>query len=278
MKKKEIIDILKNFGLTEYESRVYSTLVFSGISKAGIISKESEVPQSKIYSVLESLIFKQLVEKIDGRPQEFKAIAPKIALNNLLIEQERKIDSLKLKIDELSEFLRPLKPTENVMNGIWTTKGKGWKEFFNRVSEMLERSQKYVIAISRDFSRSIELSDALKSCYKRGVDIKLMGMRKIDESNYYKAKWYQNYGIPIRIFETKVHPRMVVMDGKEILLRLDNDPLKKDKFTFNSIWSADPSIVKIFDTYLKNIWKIAKPVNFDLLEKNLTLKSNSEIR
>lgn len=278
MKKSDIMDTLKEFGLTEYEAKAYSTLVFLSFTKASTLSKESHVPQSKIYSVLDNLIYKQLVEKLGGKPQEFKAIEPKIALKNILIEKEREIELLNKKINNLTEYLKPLKFSENIIDGIWSTTGKGWKEFFNRVSEMLRRSEKYIIAISRDFSKSSDLGDALKLCLKKGIDTKLMGMQKVDESNFYRAKWYQNYGIPIRVFETTIHPRIVVMDGKEVLLRLDHDPLKKEKFAFNSVWSADKSIVRIFDTYLKNIWKIAKPVDFETLERNLKLKNKFGIR
>lgn len=93
-----------------------------------------------------------------------------------------------------------------------------------------------------------------------------MGMGKIDDANYYRAKWYDAHGIQLKIFKTEVHPRIVVVDGKEVLIRLDHDPLKK-RFTFHSLWSEDPGLVKVMDEYMKNLWRMAETVNFSKIPK-----------
>ena len=261
MEKGEILRTLINCGLSEYESKVYVSLVFLGPSKAGIISRESNVPQSKIYEVLEQLMNKQLVEVFDGRPKEFKAAEPEIAIKNLLEEKTREIETLKSKIEDMSTFLKPTKK-EETLSGIWTIKGEKFKEFFNKTAEMLTRSEKYVYAITRDFSRSSSMAEGVKKCIRRGVVIRVIGMEKVSKKNYYKARWYYDHGINIKIFETKVHPRIVVVDGKELLLRLDYNPYKRNRFRFNSLWSEDPSLVVVMDNYVKNMWESARPVNF----------------
>ena len=261
MEKGEILRTLINCGLSEYESKVYTALVFSGPSKAGVISKDSTVPQSKIYEVLDQLVDKQLVEVFDGRPKEFKATEPEVAIKNLLEDKVREIDALKSKIDEMSAFLKPRK-TPETLGGIWSIKGEKFKEFFNKTSEILRRSENYVYAITRDFSRTSSLAEEVKNALGRGVKIRVIGMERVTERNYYKARWYHDHGIDLKIFETKVHPRIVVSDGKELLMRLDYTPQKRDRFRFNSIWSEDPSLVKVMDNYVKNIWSNAKTVSF----------------
>lgn len=261
MEQQEIIRTLVNCGLSEYESRVYSSLAFSGPSKAGTISRESKVPQSKIYEVLNQLMDKQLVEMFDGRPKEFKAVEPAVALKNLLDEKTKEIEDLKSKVGVVSSFLKPKKDDE-VLDGVWTIKGEKFKEFFNKTAEMLGRSERYVYAITRDFSRSASMAEAVRKCVRRGVKVYAIGMEKIDESNYYKALWYKDQGINLKIFETKVHPRIIVVDGKEILLRLDYNPQKRNKFRFSSLWSEDASLVTVIDSYVKNMWMNANPVDF----------------
>lgn len=260
MEQEEILRTLISCGLSEYESKVYSSLVFLGPSKAGTISRESKVPQSKIYEVLNQLMNKQLVEVFDGRPKEFKASEPEIALKNILEEKTKEIETLKSRVESMSDFLKPMKKDE-VLGGVWTIKGEKFKEFFNKTAEMLNRTEKYVYAITRDFSRSASMSEPVKKCIKRGVKIRVIGMEKINEKNYYKALWYKERGIYLRFFETKVHPRIIVIDGKEILLRLDHNPQKRNRFRFSSLWSEDPSLVTIMDSYVKNMWKNAKPVD-----------------
>lgn len=260
MNREEILRTLTSCGLSEYESKVYSSLVFIGPSKAGSISRESNVPQSKIYEVLDQLMGKQLVEMFDGRPKEFKAVAPETALKNLLEERTRELDTLKGKVENIGEFLKPTKPSE-VLGGVWSIKGEKFKEFFNKAAEMMERSDKYIYAITRDFSRTAPLAEALHKCKKRGVKVRVIGMEQVNEKNYYKARWYADHGIDVRVFETRVHPRMIVADGKEILLRLDYEPEKRSGFFFSSLWSEDASLVAVIDSYVKNMWENSRPLD-----------------
>jgi sugar-specific transcriptional regulator TrmB len=260
MSKKDIIKTLQKFGLNEYESKAYFALLNLGSARAGTISLKSEVPQSKIYSVLQSLMGKQLVEMLDGRPKEFRAVSPEIALRNLIYEKERELKQLTQEIKMLSSLLGR---EENITTGIWTIKGKKWKEFFVKISEMVERSEKYVYGITKNFSFTSRLGEAIKNAIRKGVSIRVIGLEPPSEKNYFKIKWYVNYGIKLRYFPTRAHPRIVVIDGKEVLLRLDHDPSKKEGFAFSSLWSNDKALVKVFDSYIKDLWKNSKPILFN---------------
>jgi len=255
--------MLKKFNLSEYESKVYANLVLLGPSKVSTISKESKVPQSKIYGVLEKLMEKRLVGDLGVNPKEYRAVTPKTALSNLLEDKQNEIDQLKGSIEPLSKLLRPRISNSDVLSGIWMVKGEKWSEFINIVSEMYDRCEKYAYCVSRDFSWSSRLADSVRSCAKRGVEIRTIALGEIGESNLQRAKWFHDHNVKIKVFKAKVHPRMIVADGKEILLRLDYNPTKKDRFSFTSILSEDPSLVKVIDTYVKNLWKISKPVDFN---------------
>jgi sugar-specific transcriptional regulator TrmB len=261
MNREEILRTLTSCGLSEYESKAYASLVFMGPSRAGAVARESNVPQSKIYDVLDQLMGKQLVEMFDGRPKEFKAVQPETALRNLLDDRANELDVLKGRVQTIGDYLKPAKPTE-VLGGVWTIKGERFKEFFNKAAEMMDRSERYVYAITREYSRTASLAEALHKARKRGVKVRVVGMEKVDAQNYHKAKWYADSGIDVRVSETKVHPRMIVADGREILLRLDYDPGKRNGFFFSSMWSEDASLVAVIDSYVKNMWNNAKPLDF----------------
>jgi len=261
MVQKEILEILRKFGLSDYESRAYVSLVLMGHSKASDISKNSDVPQSKIYEVLEQLTFKQLVEVLGGRPLEFKPVMPEVALKNMLSSKEMEIGSLKNDVKILSAALKPAGGGNAILGGIWSIRSKTRDEFFDKTIEMFERAKEYAFAVTRDFSRPPRLAEIVKKCIRRGVKVKIIGMEAINNVSYHRAKWYRKDGAEIKFFETKVHPRIVVIDGKEILLRLDSDTRKETDFQFNSIWSQDPSLVKVIDVYVKNLWNTAKAID-----------------
>lgn len=261
MEKKKIVEIFQNFGLGDYESKTYSALLFIGPSKVSEISKESKVPQSKIYEVLDKLMQKQLVEVYGIRPKEFRAIPPNVAFKNILMEKEKQVADFKENVGMLADILKQ-NDQDQVLDGIWTTKENGWKSFINKVCDMIARSNKYIYIVTRDFSWSYRLGQLVKSSFRRGVEIRIISMREIDDTVYQRAKWMHDHGAKIKIFNANVHPRIVNSDGKEVLLRLDSNPTKRDSFYFTSIWSKDASLVKAMDTYLKGLWDIAKPVNF----------------
>lgn len=260
MERKEISETLKKFGLSDYESRTYTALVLKGPSKAGEICREADVPQSKIYETLTYLMDKQLIEMFDGRPKEFKAVPPDIVLKGLMEDREAEFKTLKGVVSSIITTLKPV-AQEEMIEGIWTQKGEKSKEVLDRLSGMLERCESYVYDITRDFSYSSRYRESLKGCVKRKVKVMTICIGSINEKNYFNAKWYDTSSLPIRSFEAKIHPRILVIDGKEVSIRLDNDPLKS-RFTFQSIWSQEPSLVKVFDNYMKNLWNIAKPVDF----------------
>jgi HTH-type transcriptional regulator, sugar sensing transcriptional regulator len=69
-----IVKTLRSCGLTEYESKVYFTLLLTQRSKMWDLSKRSAVPQPKIYLTVEGLVEKGLVDVIEETP---KTVAPR---------------------------------------------------------------------------------------------------------------------------------------------------------------------------------------------------------
>lgn len=71
-----IVEQLQKVGLTEYEAKVYSSLLKDHLSSATKLSEKSGVPRTKIYSVLESLEDKGWVKIYSGAPLLFRPVPP----------------------------------------------------------------------------------------------------------------------------------------------------------------------------------------------------------
>ncbi|MEM5773240.1 MAG: helix-turn-helix domain-containing protein [Candidatus Aenigmatarchaeota archaeon] len=265
MEKTEIFSFLKQLGLGEYEARAYTELVLLGPSSANDLSKVAEIPRSKIYEVLESLMSKQMVEVFEEKPKLFRALNSNVVIKNLIDEKEQQLKAIKEKANSLISQLKAFGRKEELAEGIWEQNGEKAIEALNKLAEMFERANKYTISITRDFSLSPTLREAIKSCLRRKVKVMMISMG-ITKENFYGAKWYCEQKIPIRVFETKIHPRILVVDGKEVAIRLDSNPVAR-KFKFRTIWSNEPSFVAVMDSYMKNLWKMAKPLdlrNFEI--------------
>src|ERR1700758_4530393 len=84
---------LKEFGLTEYEAKVYVSLVESGTQTASELSRTASIPYSKIYEILGNLERKGWVESEQGRPSKYYPKAPSTALESTRIRFENTIRS-----------------------------------------------------------------------------------------------------------------------------------------------------------------------------------------
>jgi len=73
---ESVVEKLQRVGLTEYEAKAYLALLNTHLSTATKVSEKSNVPRTKIYSVLESLERKSWVRIYSGVPLLFKAVEP----------------------------------------------------------------------------------------------------------------------------------------------------------------------------------------------------------
>jgi len=100
----EIKKMFKPFGLCEYETRVYFALQVCGKMKASELWKRTEIPQSKIYYTIESLMMKDLVEVTKHFPKEVKAKPFLRFANDFLTERRCLLEEINEKIEEHKEM------------------------------------------------------------------------------------------------------------------------------------------------------------------------------
>lgn len=80
----DIIDNMKKLGLSEYEVKAYLNLLEHYPVNGYTLSKNSGIPRSRIYEVLDNLKNKQLVfEQIEGKNTLYHPLEPKLLMNKL---------------------------------------------------------------------------------------------------------------------------------------------------------------------------------------------------
>jgi len=139
-----LTESLIKFGLTLREANVYLACLELGKSKVQAIAKKAELPRSTTYSVLESLISKQLVFTIkDKKITEFTAEDPQKILN--LSEEATK--AIKNIFPDLKNLYRSAKrrPTIKFHEGL-----NSLKEMYNDILRI--KGLKEYLAISPEAS------------------------------------------------------------------------------------------------------------------------------
>ena len=105
----DTMDGLTGLGLSNYEARAYVTLVRHGPLTADEVASEAEVPQGRIYDVLNTLVDRSLVHADDGRPRTYTNVEVSTAVDTLLA---RRVDELE---DERHEFERTATEAERTL-------------------------------------------------------------------------------------------------------------------------------------------------------------------
>lgn len=131
MEPKEVINILKEFGLGEYEAKAYLALLERGKISARIISEVTRIPYTKIYQVLQNLERFGFIVSISGKPRTHMAVSPEKALEKRVMQIERehekenkKRESLKDKlVGELESVFKIDAEEEIAEGGTWTIVG-----------------------------------------------------------------------------------------------------------------------------------------------------------
>ena len=135
--KQEDINLLKQLGLTTYESKAYITLSSLIQATADEISDKSDIPRSKIYDVLKRLNSKDYIKIESGRPLTYHVNPP---INVLKREKEKFIR----RINKTGENLNTLyeKKISEVEAPIWRI--SGLDNIIDKELEIIRRSKKTI--------------------------------------------------------------------------------------------------------------------------------------
>jgi len=90
-----VVEKLRQIGLTEYEAKAYTALLNAHLNTATQVSEKSGVPRTRIYSVLESLQAKGWIRIISGVPLLFKAVEPATVFEKVKEDYAELLDSIK---------------------------------------------------------------------------------------------------------------------------------------------------------------------------------------
>lgn len=92
---------LARLGLTADETRCYLVLLSQGRLTARQLSSATGVSRGRIYDVVGGLLAKGAAVETAGEKRSFEAVAPSVAITNLLDRRRRDLDRRRREIDEL---------------------------------------------------------------------------------------------------------------------------------------------------------------------------------
>ena len=108
---KAVVGMLKDFGLSEYEARMYFVLLTLGEAKVAALTRRAYVPKSKAYEVLDRLIDKGFAEQIStDRPKKFRARALDRVISRIISKEEKFLRKLNNNLESLQNVQVSISP------------------------------------------------------------------------------------------------------------------------------------------------------------------------
>lgn len=171
-------NLLREFGLTEYEIRAFVTLLKLKTATAEQISEVGNIPLPRVYDTLAELKNKGFVLISKTRPKKFKSLSPEKALYNLVkikkVNFEEGIRYLENNIKKVNEILSKIEPIEIIESSddIWATEKRiNVQNIFN---EEEEKAKKEILIFAGDVSWLPERINNIKNIINKGVKVRIL--------------------------------------------------------------------------------------------------------
>ena len=241
--------VLRELGLTEYETETYIALLKSGVLTASEVSEQSNVPYSKIYETLNALERKGWIEVQHGRPSKYFPKPPVEAISMTKLQFEEKLRNWE-KI--IGTELQPIFEQREIREkpDIWILRGE--LNVLAKLQEMMDNTKNEVMIAAPVFAKPFAGSFAnfLKGLRESNVQVLFMATGNAKEWNVEELSSIAKVRIRNRMFGGGV-----ICDGKEALLMLGEDKLSL------VIWSNHTGLVKFARDYFQYLWDSSKKIS-----------------
>lgn len=265
-----VMDALKGIGLNLYERRLWVALLARGTSTAGELSEIANVPRSRAYDVMQSLVDKGFVIVQTGKPIRYVAVPPEEAIERAKKKMEENIREMQQSLEELktSPVMRELK--EIFSKGMkiispeeMTGALRGRYSVMQQLDNMFSNATKKInILTTPEWLNEIITHNfnSLKSAKERGVEIKIA--TNVSEK-YEEAIKALSSVAEIRCLdekETPLYGRFAVVDGREMFFGLVDDKAVHSTQDMG-IWSrSEHASGDVLEPLFNLVWEHSKPM------------------
>lgn len=240
---------LEKLGLTEYEVKTLSTLFTLREADSPLVARTAQVPKTRVYDVLDTLVEKGLVVKMSTRPKKYRALAPSEALQKLVNDKQNELQQWKNDALQLGKELEQNNATQTTNTDEKVLKVKSRTDFYKILAQEVDAAQSEVRGLTALDIHHHLLHDALSRAAKRNVSVKLTG----EHPQEFKEK-SKGWGKNVELQDAQHGLHAYVMDGKKVVLLLSD--LKKDQSEYHfAIWPDNKPLAKTFQQTFNEHWE-----------------------
>ncbi|TFH02770.1 MAG: TrmB family transcriptional regulator [Calditrichales bacterium] len=230
---KNILKHLQHLNFSQYESKAYVSLLKQGHVTGYELAKNSGIPASKIYSVLNKLLEKEIILAHDSDPVKYTPISPDKIINRFRSEYQHTFDALGPSLSEI------YKQDQNSDHYIWNIIGR--EEIIERIITFIDHAQKSIYLSVWD-EEVTGIKDALYRAGERGIVMSIVHYGEI------------RLGIGQEYRHGREHIIRQQRGARRIALTVDEEKVILAHFldngVSNALWSINKGLVLLTKDYI----------------------------
>ncbi len=249
-----LMNLLKQLGLNQYESRIYSALLSMGTLTAGELAEVSNVPRSRVYDVLTSLEKKGFAIEQVGRPIKYLGVPIENAVSSLKTTFEEDYSKKLAYVSKLEKELSAAlashleskkKAPEVSEEFVGVLKGKN--NLYNHIKHLVANSNSRIVKVTN----SAGLENLEKHCKFAFEKAKKKGVKAHIITNSHDVESKLGSLAQLRAHKG-LNGRFLVKDSEEVVLVTNEDD--------SGIWIKSPYFAGALEKLFDHAWEKAKPV------------------
>lgn len=238
MHNSKIMNLLSQLGLTEYESRTLTTLFDLVEADAPDISRNAEIPKTRVYDVLEKLKEKGLVLEVYGRPKKYKVIDPEDIFKNLLDIKQKEFRDLD---KQVKDILVKENWKSHVVSQEKLLQVRNLKDYNKLLSQEFETAKKEINGFTHLDNR-FDAFDEVKE--NSNLAVKL-----ITKPNTKEFDMPKNFQVKEKDHSMDAY----IIDNNKIIMSLNDLSTPKDIYHL-TVLKNNPSLTKAITTHFDQFW------------------------
>jgi len=228
---------LSKFGFSAYESRAYLALLKNNPSTGYELAKNSGIPPSKVYEVIQRLLEKSVITPVQGAPVKYVPQDSAALLKKIQDDVNASLGVLRKKM-----------PVARSLSGqhVWDIKGR--EELLRRAAGLIRSARREILLFCWD-EEVAELLPALRKRKKARLVIVQHGDRPVDTGVVYHHRLLKE-----KREEKGGREFTLVTDGRDLLQAVISD--QKENI---GVWTQNESLVEVARDFIRHdiyCWKL----------------------
>ena len=255
------VEMLRDFGLTTNQAKVYLALVRLGYASVGRIAKESMVRREDVYRILPKLQKMGLVEKLLGKPVKIRATPVDEALSVLIKHEEETVQERLEEFRTKKEvFLKRFKKNKikpelegELGDFVYLSERHGIIGRMLMMIKTAEREIDLVCSRSKLMQFLYEFAEPLKKAIKRKVSVRVVS--EISEYEHTVPRILEEYLSPKNFVDLKYtslsSSHYIITDSKQALIATTTEGNLAEN---PCLWTSSKNLVEVLQGNFEDLW------------------------